>query len=85
METKTYFINSQGQGMDDALEGTEVLGTAAGLQRKEVLRLRWMALIVKSGDPTFCFTTFMLTIFAPFWVLKDLHTAETATFRHTND
>ena len=43
METKTYFINSQGQGMDDALEGTEVLGTAAGLQRKEVLRLRLLA------------------------------------------
>ena len=40
---------------------------------------------VKSGDPTFCFTTFMLTIFAPFWVFKSLQTAKTKTFRYTND
>lgn len=43
MKTKDYTVNSNGDGMSDALEATEVVGTACGLSRKEVLRLRLLA------------------------------------------
>ena len=35
---------------------------------------------VKSGDPTFCFTTFMPTIFAPFLGIQKLTNSKNYNF-----
>ena len=43
MRAAEITVTSQGEGMREALEETEKLGTACGLAPKEVLRLRLLA------------------------------------------
>ena len=43
MKTEIFTVTSQGQGMNEALAVTERMGMEAGLERKQILRLRLLS------------------------------------------